>query len=180
MKKSLIFVGFSLAVVMALIGIGVATASAQTTLTDEQRTRVKSNCMVIKNTLNQLKASDALLRVNRGPVYDSIATKLMDSFNSRLTSNRFDAQGLLSISSGYDEALETFRTDYQVYERALAAAIRIDCTKDPDSFHAAIETARGKRKIVHEDILRLHQYIDDYRSEVESFKGNFERVSGKN
>jgi len=180
MKRHLVLIGAGIAVVAAFVGVSAASVSAQTTLTEEQRTLVKGNCMSIKNTLNQLKASDALLRVNRGPIYDSTETKLMNSFNSRLTSNRFDAQGLLSITSGYDKALDTFRLDYQTYERLLTAAIRIDCAKDPDSFHAAIENARTKRKTVHEDVLRLHQYIDDYRSEVGAFKSNFERLSGDN
>jgi hypothetical protein len=40
--------------------------------------------------------------------------------------------------------------------------------------------ARIKRNTVHEDVTRLNQYIDDYRTAINDFMLNFERVTGKN
>lgn len=157
---------------------GIQSASAQTTLTEEQLRRISANCTTTKNTLNQLHATDALLRVNRGQVYEAMSTKLMDRFNTRLTSNNLDAVGTIAVTKGYRTALNTFRSDYQTYERQLSDAINIDCTKKPAEFHTAIESAREKRDTVHKDVLRLHQYIDDYRFAVKDFLINFERVAG--
>lgn len=173
-----------LAVVAVIITLflsiaGLTTTYAQTSLTDEQEQRISANCVSIKNTLNQLHASDALLRVNRGQIYEAMSTKLMDRFNARLSSNGLDASGTSAVTTSYRTALATFRTDYQLYERQVSAALRIDCSEKPAEFHAAIEDARTKRAKVHTDVIRLHQYIDDYRSAVNDFYINFQRVSGE-
>lgn len=169
-----------LAAVMTIAGIvsfWAPTTFAQSALTDEQRERIRVNCVTIKNTLNQLKVSDALLRVNRGQMYESLSGKLMDNFNTRLSNNGLDAQGLVTVTNSYDTALNTFRSHYRDYESQLVTAIRVDCTKDPDGFHLAVENARTKRGIVHDDVRKLHALIDDYRSAVSDFKMNYDRVS---
>lgn len=162
----------------SLVFVSVQSVKAQVTLSPDQRERIRSNCLTIKNTLNQLKVSDALLRVNRGQMYESMSSKLMDNFNTRISSNSFDNRGLVAVSSGYDTALNKFRSDYQAYERQLATAIRIDCSQDPDAFHFAIENGRALRLAVNADVQRLHQYINDYRAAVNDFRLNFERTSG--
>ncbi len=172
-----------LIVALAIIGLASvysATAQAQMTeLTDEQRARVVTNCVSIKNTLNQLKATDALLRVNRGQVYEALSSKLMDRFNSRLDNNDLEIKGFVSLKSSYDDQLDTFRSDYDQYARQLGVAIAVDCAKEPDAFHRAIESARTKRALLHEDVKRLHGSIDDYRSGVVDFRTNFERLAGE-
>lgn len=177
MPARLLTIGVIATLSLSIIGVG--TASAQTSLTKEQVERISVNCLSIKNTLNQLHATDALLRVNRGQIYEAMSTKLMDRFNSRLLSNSLDATGTLAVTNSYRTALATFRTDYQAYERQLSAAIKIDCTDKPTDFHLAVEDARTKREKVHDDVVRLHRYIDDYRSAVNDFFINFQRVSGE-
>ena len=140
-------------------------------LTPDQAARVKAN------SLSQLHASDALLRVNRGQVYESMATKLMDTFNDRLAGNRLDNKAMTTVTSNYRSALTTFRADYIAYEQKLSEAIKIDCTTQPNTFHAALEDARTLRTKVHDDVVRLHRIIDDYRSSVSDFLLNYERVS---
>lgn len=177
MKKRLLSVGFFLAIALSVVFIGVQTTQAQAILTDEQREQIRSNCVSIKNTLNQLKVSDALLRVNRGQVYESMSGRLMDNFNARLGSKNLDNRGVVAVTVSYDATLNTFRSHYQDYERQLVSAIRIDCTEDPDAFHASVQSAREKRATLYEDVLRLHQLIDDYRNAASDFRLNFERVS---
>lgn len=164
----------------SLLSIFALKNSYAADLSSDQMTRIQVNCASIKGSLNQLHASDALLRVNRGQIYESVGTKLMDSFNSRLNNNSLDNKGLVSVANEYQTALTTFRTDYQAYEQQLSATIRIDCTKEPTAFHNSLENARTKRSTVHDDVTHLNQYIDDYRSAVNDFMLNFERVTGKN
>lgn len=177
MKKQLLitFLVFGLTVVTVLFA--VQQASAQTALTEEQRAAIRTNCVSIKNTLNQLKVSDALLRVNRGQVYESMRSKLMERFNDRLGSKSLDNRGVLVVTGNYASTLDTFRANYVEYERQLASTIRIDCTEDPDAFRASLQLAREKRTLVHDDVNRLHQLIDDYRNAAADFRLNFERVS---
>jgi hypothetical protein len=169
--------GLAAAVIAPLFALH--TASAADPLSSEQMSRIQANCLSIKGSLTQLHASDALLRVNRGQIYESIGTKLMDGFNSRLANNGLDNKGLVSIGGEYQKALASFRTDYQAYERQLSVVLRIDCTKDASGFHTALLDARTKRTQVHSDVVKLNQYIDDYKTGIDDFVLNFDRVSGK-
>lgn len=180
MKISKRLVIFSLAALVLLPVLTVNKVEAQAFLSDDQLRRIVANCTSAKSTLNQLHASDALLRVNRGQLYESLANRLMNNFNNRLSSNSLDAKGLLLVTTNYKAGLETFRSSYQTYERQLSAALRIDCTKQPADFYVATEDAREKRTKVHENVLKLHQYIDDYRSAVNDFFINYQRVTKDN
>jgi len=148
---------------------GWHTVSAQATLTNEQRSQIVSNCVTIKNSLNQLHATDALLRVNRGQVYESMASKLMETFNARLANNGRDVQGLELVTSSYRSTLTNFRNHYQEYDRQLTDTINIDCSENPDEFHASVLDSREKRSIVHEDVKKLHRFIDDYQSAIDDY-----------
>lgn len=146
-------------------------------LTPDQSAQIKANCVSIKNSVSQLHASDALLRVNRGQTYEAVAGKLMDPFNSRLASNQLDNRAMTAVTSDYRTSLDAFRNDYIAYEQKLSATLRIDCTTKPNSFHASLVEARELRAKVHADVLRLHQLLDDYHSSVSDFLLNYERVS---
>jgi hypothetical protein len=179
MKIRLGLVVFGL-IAASLLSVFALKNSYADDLSDDQISRIQANCLSIKGSLSQLHASDALLRVNRGQIYESVGTKLMNSFNSRLSNNGLDNKGLVVVANEYQSALTTFRADYQTYEQQLATTIRIDCAKDPTGFHNALVDARTKRDTVHTDVTHLNQYIDDYRSAVNDFMLNFERVTGKN
>ena len=167
-----------------LIGVVTLTAplamaqSQSTTLTNEQRSQVVANCTSIKSTITQLGISDALLRVNRGKAYESLRTRLMDTFNARIAGNNLDAQGMLSVTQNYGTTLDEFRTAYITYERQLAATLRIDCTKEPDTFHAALLDARSKRALLHEKVKTLHREIDNYKTVIGDFYQEYRRISG--
>jgi len=169
-------IAISLAALLVAVSLTPYAAAADD-LTPEQAERIKTNCVTIKSSLSQLHASDALLRVNRGQVYESMASKLMETFNGRLSSNRLDNRAMVAVTTNYRNTLTTFRTDYIAYEKKLSEAIRIDCTTQPYTFHAALQEARTLRGAVHDDVSELHLLIDDYRSSVGGFLVNFERVS---
>jgi len=177
MKIHTRLVVFGLVAALLLPFFGAHSVSAAD-LTDDQLARIGANCVTIKSSLNQLHVSDALLRVNRGQMYESMGTKLMNNFNNRLGNNSLDNKGVTAVTDSYQTALATFRSNYIAYEQQLSAAMRIDCSKDPSSFHDSIANARIKRAKVHADVLRLHEYIDDYRSAINDFMLNFERVTG--
>lgn len=174
-RASTIIVG-CLVVIAGLLFVLPRAAHADA-LTNEQRDHIKVNCVGIKSSLTQLHASDALLRVNRGQLYETLASKYMDKFNGRLSSNQLDNKAMTTVSGNYATVLASFRSDYIAYESKLSDAISIDCTQQPDSFHEAIMAARQLRFTVHDDIAKLHTLMDDYRSSVNSFLLNYERLS---
>jgi len=169
----------SLFVAIALSSALFGIVSAQSApMTDEQIGRIRASCVSAKNTLNQLHASDALLRVNRGQLYESMSTKLMARFNSRADSNHFNVKDLATVTQSYGTALTTFREDYKSYEVQLATALTIDCLKEPVSFYDAVALTRNKRAQVHVDVVKLHQYIDDYKVTFDAFVTNFNKTDG--
>jgi hypothetical protein len=155
----------------------VQAQSSPRTLTTEEENRIKANCVSLKGTVTQLHATDALLRVNRGQIYESMATNLMDRFNARLGSNSLDNKGMVSVTGSYRSALDTFRADYIAYEQKVAQALRINCEAEPAAFFNALQSARELRTKVHDDVTKLHALIDDYRSSVGDFLVNYERIS---
>jgi hypothetical protein len=163
--------------VVFVLSSSVVMAQSATSLTDDQKQQIITGCVSVKNSLTQLHASDALLRVNRGQVYESMSSKLMDRFNDRLGSNSLDNKAMLTVTASYRTQLATFRADYISYEQKVSAALSIDCTSKPTEFYNTIEEARTLRAAVHSDVLKLHQFIDDYRSSVGDFLLNFERVA---
>ncbi len=146
-------------------------------LTTEQLAKIKSNCTTIKASMSQLHASDALLRVNRGQLYVSVANNLMDNFNSRLSGNGLDNKAMTTVTTSYRSAYSTFYNDYIAYEQKLSEALRIDCQSNPQGFHDTVLAARELRFKVHDDVLKLHRAIDDYRTSVGDFLLTFERIS---
>lgn len=161
----------------SLLWASFASAQSQTVLTSEQEEQIKANCTSIKGSLNQLHASDAVLRVNRGQIYQSMARNLMDNFNNRLGSNGLDNKAMLTVTGNYRIAFTKFNTDYISYEQKVSQILRADCTNQPAQFYRFIEEARELRGIVHEDVKKMHQLIDDYRTSVNGFYLNYERLS---
>lgn len=161
--------------IIVLSGVSFWTASAQSIpMTDQQIKLIRDSCVSTKNTLNQLHSSDALLRVNRGQTYESISTKLMERFNSRIVSNSLNNTSLLLITSSYGTTLDSFRADYINYEKQLTLAINIDCSKQPVAFYDAVALARIGRDQVHIDVLKLNQFIDQYGAAVDQFDKDYQ------
>ena len=173
MKRFLILsVGMAVTVTSLAIGNSLL-ARADNLMTEAHIQRIRSNCVEAQSTLYQLHASDALLRVNRGQLYDSISTKLMEPFDSRLTLNSYNAADLVSVASSYDQKLSAFRTDYQQYEEAMSRTLQINCTNQPVAFYDSVADTRTKRGKVHEDAMNLHKTISDYKDAFETFAKNF-------
>lgn len=158
------------------VGFGffiITKAQSTNTISDSQIKLIKTNCVSTKDTLNRIHASDALLRVNMGQIYESISTKLMDGFNGRVVGNNLNGINLISISSEYGQTLDKFRADYINYEEKMSTAMSIDCNKQPVSFYDAIASARTHRKQVGSDVKELNQLIKEYKQAVDKIEKDF-------
>lgn len=142
-------------------------------MSDQQIVQIRGNCTSAKNTLNQLHTSDALLRVNMGQMYESMLTKLMGRFNGRAENGGYGVADLADISSKYETALNTFRSDYIKYEEQLSLSISIDCSKQPVAFYDAVSLARTERRKVYDDVLKLNSYVDQYQSAINQFETTY-------
>lgn len=151
-----------------------AQAEDAAPMTDAHIERIRANCVDAQATLFQLHASDAGLRVNRGQIYESISTKLMAPFNIRLVLNRIDAANLVTTAAQYERQLQAFRDQYQQYDIAMNAIIRMNCVKQPVAFYDGVVDARKKRQQTHEATVELQKTIKKYGDEVDALSKNFE------
>lgn len=156
---------------LLLAGVLSQRVAAQTepTMTEEQIAQIRQNCVSAQTSLNQLHASDALLRVNRGPLYEMISTKLMAPLNSRITLNRMGGVDLTATTLEYDRQLNAFYSDYKDYEESMSQTINIRCTNQPVTFYDSLKDTREKRQKVHNDTTQLNELLLSYKSKFEEF-----------
>jgi flagellar biosynthesis chaperone FliJ len=173
--KKIVIICLAAAVIFT-VSFFIKVSAQSVPMTDQQIDQIRNNCVSVKNTLNQLHSSDALLRVNRGQIYESMSTKLMEQFNSRVSGNKFNNSSLVSATNSYESVLDTFRTDYIIYEKQLTIAISINCSKQPVTFYDAVDLARTERDQVHSDVVKLNQSIDQYKSVLDQFEKDYQAI----
>jgi len=167
MKRLSILFGVIATALGAGLLLQVAVQAQSAPMTEAHIERIRSNCIEAQSTLNQLHASDAALRVNRGQLYESISTKLITPFNSRAVLNHLESAALLSIANTYESHLAGFRTNYQQYEEAMSKTLKINCMNQPVAFYDGVGDTRTKRKKVNESTLQLHKSLQDYKEQFE-------------
>ena len=166
----------SLVVLVALLGsLGLVShhVLAADAPTDSQLVQIRSRCSEIQAVLNRVHANDALVRVNRGQLYERLSTKLAVPLNSRIALNRLDGSSLLSVTSTYDVHLNEFRSLYQSYEEQLSDTMRIDCVNQPAKFYESLESAREKRQAVHVSTEQLSADIAAYKKALAEFASSY-------
>ena len=168
-----------LAGIISVLFGGVATvahaqeAPTPAPMTDAHIQRIKASCLQARANLYQLHASDGLLRVNRGELYQSFSSKLMVPFNSRVALNQLDSGKLVSITSQYSKQLDGFINTYRDYERAMSQVLELDCTKQPVAFYDGVADAREKRRKVYTHSEALRKLTRDYREAFDIFARDF-------
>lgn len=128
--------------------------------------RVKDNCVSAKITLDRLKVSDTLLRVNIGDEYKIILEKLMNRLNGRAVAEGVDVSTLVRIAAEYKVVQTSFSNGYKDYASSLKSALDIDCVGQPDKFYQAVVSARQKRKALHDFTTGMNQLVDAYGAGV--------------
>lgn len=175
-SKRIFAISFGIAATFSVLAISSVSAQDEL-MTSAQISYIRENCVSVKNTLNQLHSSDALLRVNSGQTYELMSTRLMERFNSRVSSNRMNSTDLAATTSLYGSSLDTFRADYKTYEEHLSAAIGINCLDQPVAFYDAVNLARTLRSQVHADVVKLNQYVDQYQNFVSQLEKEYQAAT---
>lgn len=151
---------------------------AQSALSEAHIERIRQNCVTVHATLQQLHASDGLLRVNRGPLYENISTKLMAPLNSRIALSRLSGlEELAATTLEYDRQLDIFRASYKQYEESMSRTMRIDCASRPAEFYDGIGRTRELRQTLYADSQALTELLIRYKVEFEEFSRQVEGVA---
>lgn len=172
-----------LGIVMVFLGgfVMMAAASqaahAQAALPEAQIEQIRGNCVTAQSTLTRIHASDGLLRVNSGRLYEIFSTKLMAPLNSRIALGRHGGLKLSAITIEYDRQLDIFRSSYIQYEDTMSKTRKIDCVEKPVEFYESIQLTREQRQKLHEDSETLVSLLESYRAEFEIFAKEFDGAS---
>lgn len=177
MKRFLVVGGLLATLIVGVAALHSLTTMADAPMTEAHIQRIRDNCSEAQSALSQLHATDALLRVNRGQLYESISTKLMEPFDSRLALNNYNAPDLVSIAADYDRQLTDFRSKYQQYEESMSATLAINCRNQPVAFYDSVTATRTQRDQVHQSALALHALITNYQQAFETFAKTFKESS---
>jgi len=167
--KRFLFVATISAILLGFVA-GPFAYAAETEMTQQHIDRIRANCVEAKTILQRVHVSDALLRVNRGQLYEQMSTKLMEPLNNRITLNRLDGMTLALTATDYERQLNTFRQSYKTYDETMSDAISINCVDKPVSFYDLVVSARQKRKDVHKATLELHKTIKQYGVDFNAFE----------
>jgi len=158
----------------------VVRAQEGTPMTEAHIERIRANCVEAQSVLRRLHASDGLLRVNRGQLYELISTKLMAPMNGRIAFNKLDSMGLVATTADYERQLDAFRLKYKEYEESMSSVLEMDCTNQPVAFYDKVNETREKREKVNQATLLLHQTIADYRVSFDAFAKTLNETGEQN
>lgn len=147
----------------------LAHAQEKTPMTPAHIERIRANCVEAQSELGRVHASDGLLRVNRGQLYELISTKLMAPMNGRIALNKLDSMGLVTLTADFERQLDAFRQRYKEYEESMSAILEMDCMNQPVAFYDKVNETREKRERVNLATTTLHTTIGAYRSGFEAF-----------
>ena len=167
-KRPFLLIGLSV-VVLGLAQVPVG-AEESDSITDAQMVKIRSQCTDLQSTLTRVHVNDALLRVNRGQLYELLSTKLMARLNSRIALNRLDSTKLIAATTIYEKHLKEFRANYQAYEEALSGTIKTNCVNQPVLFYDQLQEVRVKRAEVFSSTEALGNSIQAYKDAFDEFK----------
>jgi hypothetical protein len=157
-----------MAVMLGLLTISLVSTQvvAAADLTDKHKTKIVENCPVAQSTLQRISSSDTTTRINRGRDYDQVL-KLFYTMNTRAASNNIAEPRLAELTKSFEDALNSFRADYNRYNDQLKGAYEIDCKNQAANFYDNLTKTRDGRSGVNADITKLDNIINDYQSVVE-------------
>lgn len=163
--------------VLVMSGLTASFARAEV-LSDDQKSHISSSCVSAKEAIRRLQTSDALLRVNRGQIYESLNTRLMLRFNTHAESKGYTTRSLVAVTDFYINALSDFRAIYQDYAKKLETSLATDCIKDQEKFLQSVLDARMAREKLHTSTQKINQTLGEYRSAFDAFVMTFNEKGG--
>ncbi len=163
---------------MGLTGPRAVAVSSSLDLTDKQISLIRANCVPAQGDLQRINASDTLARLNLAQQYETISTKLMAPFNSRVALNRLDSVALTQTTVDFNDKIDEFRSLYQQYGQTMTRALEMNCRNQPVAFYDTIALARDHRAAVRETVEDLSALLVEYKKEVQSVRKAVEASTG--
>lgn len=140
---------------------------------EDQLSKVVSQCSNIKKQLQKTHSTDALKRVNLGRIHETLSNDLMAKLNARISLNRLNGASLVELAVEFDENSRYFRENYKFYENELKKLQNLDCSKSSNArdFYLQLEKVRYRRREVNYNVLKLKEIAENYQKALEALKG---------
>lgn len=176
MRQRLIIIAIVIGVVGLLQPALAFADPGDTSLTPDQLAIIKRSCVTAQGQLERVQLTDKVVRTNRGESYNSLL-KLMNTLNSRLSANNFDASNLVPITSSLQAKLQQFIDDFTKYDNSIASTIEMDCQSQPAAFYSSLTQTRGLRQQLAGDTKDMDGQVDGYQAAVSLFRASIVKPS---
>lgn len=170
MKKRIFSWMVIAALLLAVLNSSVTLADpADLTLSQEQLTAIKANCIDAQSQLQRVQRSDTVARTNRGRGYDA-TLRLMAALNSRVTLNKLNLPKLVENTTALQTKFNQLYNDFTKYNNSMSNTISIKCQNQPAVFYATLTQTHGLRVQLAGDIRDMDKIVDDYGTAVNELK----------
>ncbi len=157
-----------MSIFVAALGSG-AVVSAQSDLNADMLDTIRSRCSNSQFALQQIEKRDAVSRINRGRAYDQMLRQV-SALNSRFAYNKVNSSDLIDLTTQLQSAVDGFRASYDRYDTDISDAMKIDCKVKPADYYAVIIKARDDRNIVGDQVNKIVDLLNQYRSAITKYR----------
>lgn len=130
----------------------------KTKLTKVQEERVKARCKAAQGIVSKVSANAKQAHTTRSEVYSNIIEKLTN-LSTKLKDAGKDTTELDKQIAELQTMVDTFNNDMTTLRQAAADLSNMDCSSDPSSFKASLESTRTAREAVATDSKAIRTYI---------------------
>ena len=154
---------FSLTLIILAVAVTICVALPvkAADLSEETKTRIVSQCSIIKDNLKNLQYEDSRVRVHIGRYYDAILDDFLKPLNIAMIGANLTDYGLIENQADYVKERSKFTNDYIAYQKNLEQLVSLDCKAEPAKFYKKLEEVRQNRKLVASDTATLRNLIED-------------------
>ncbi len=144
----------------------------KTKLTKAQEARVKARCKAAQTIIVKISTHAKETNTSRTEVYNNII-KHLTSLSTKLKDAGKDTTDLDKEIADLQTKIDTFNTDMTQLRQAAADLSNMDCSSDPSSFKASLESVRSAREAVAKDSQAIRTYITEtVKTTLNTLKGS--------
>lgn len=127
-------------------------------VTKTQQDRLKLGCSVVQANIKNLDGKLGDVKTAHTEAYDNILKSLNDLL-AKLDAQGYNSTDLQAAVSVLSDKIDAFKTEMDSYKQAADDLTVIDCTQDPTSFKAALESARASHDSLGTSVSDIRTYI---------------------
>ncbi|MCA9328897.1 hypothetical protein KC959_03925 [Candidatus Saccharibacteria bacterium] len=158
-------------------------------LEEAQEKRIAARCKNAQSKVTSLRARVTGIVQNRKAVYQQVGEKL-DVLLEKLKAAELDTMALETAREDMRKEIAVLVESLNAYDTALADIIAMDCESDPETFHAALLSARDLQNTLRTQSQEFRSFatnelktiLQDVRAQLEAKKAetSTESVEGDN